>query len=385
VTAAESQPIDEHDQHADRHGQELKIERFFRAMQKLDASDLHIKADCPPHFRTETALRKSNQEPMSGDEIVGMCNELMSEKQQAYFRQHGSIDLAHDLTGADRFRINIFRQRGEVSIAVRRVTRDIPAFDSLRLPASVKTIAQQHQGLVLLSGPTGSGKSTTIASLLETINESRPCHIVTIEDPIEYLYEDKKALVNQREIGIDVPTFADALKYLMREDPDVVLIGEMRDRETFEAALQASETGHLVFGTVHASSASQTVERVLALFGPESRELIRQSLAFNLKAIICQRLLPCLKEDVGRVPAAEILLMNPSVRQLIEGGRDAELIDVIRSNEQDGMLSFTTSLLGLIEEDLIDPKVAYEVAPNVDELKMRMKGISAGQGGLLGR
>ena len=385
MNVPDGQPIDEHDQHADRHGQALKIERFFRAMQKLDASDLHIKADCPPHFRTESALRKSNQEAMSGDEILEMCLELMSDKQQAYFMEHGSIDLAHDLSGSDRFRINIFRQRGEVSLAARRVTRNIPDFDSLHLPASVRTIAEQHQGLVLLSGPTGSGKSTTIASLLETINARRPCHIVTVEDPIEYLYEDKKALINQREIGIDVPTFDDALKYLMREDPDVVLIGEMRDRETFQAALQASETGHLVFGTVHASSASQTVERVLALFPPESRELIRQSLSFNLKAIICQRLLPCLKDDIGRVPASEIMIMNPSVRQLIEDGRDAELIEVIRSNENNGMLSFTASLLGLIEEDLIDPKVAYEVAPNVDELKMRMKGISAGQGGLLGR
>jgi twitching motility protein PilT len=385
VNVPGNQPIDEHDQHADRHGQTLKIERFFRAMQKLDASDLHIKADCQPHFRTESALRRSNQESMTGDEILEMCLELMSEKQQAYFLEHGSIDLAHDLSGSDRFRINIFRQRGEVSLAARRVTRDIPAFEELHLPESVKTIAEQHQGLVLLSGPTGSGKSTTIASLLETINRSRPCHIVTVEDPIEYLYEDKKALVNQREIGIDVPTFDDALKYLMREDPDVVLIGEMRDRETFQAALQASETGHLVFGTVHASSASQTVERVLALFPPEARELIRQSLAFNLKAIICQRLLPCLKDDIGRVPAAEIMMMNPSVRQLIEDGRDAELIEVIRSNENNGMLSFTSSLLGLIESDLIDPKVAYEIAPNVDELKMRMKGISAGQGGLLGR
>ncbi len=378
------QPIDEHDQHSSRHGSQMKIERFFLAMQKLDASDLHLKADCVPHFRTQSSLRKSNQPSLSGDEILEMSLELMTDKQRAYFLEHGNIDLAHDLEGSDRFRINIFRQRGEVSLAARRVTRDIPKFDELHLPESIAEIAKEHQGLVLLSGPTGSGKSTTIASLLEIINRTRPCHIVTIEDPIEYLYEDKKALVNQREIGIDVESFDAALKYLMREDPDVVLIGEMRDRETFEAALQASETGHLVFGTVHASSAPQTIERVLALFPERSRNLIRQSLAFNLRAIVCQRLLPSIVEDIPRIPAVEVLLTNPSVRQLLEDGRDHELVDVIRSNERNGMQTFTSSLLKLIENEYIDPKVGYDNAPNAEELKMRMKGISSGHAGFIG-
>ncbi len=314
-----------------------------------------------------------------------MAMELLTPKQQAFFHEHGSIDVAHELEGSDRFRLNIFRQRGQTSVSVRRVTRLIPTFEALHLPPIMQTIASEHDGLVLISGPTGSGKSTSIAAMVEHINNTRPCHIVTIEDPIEYIFEDKKALVSQREIGIDVESFESALKYLMREDPDVVLIGELRDRETFQAALQASETGHLVFGTVHASSAAQTVGRILDLFEAESRNLVRQSLAFNLRAIVCQRLLPSIAPGVGHVPAVEVLLTNPSVRQLLQESRKAELGDVIHNHEREGMKSFTRSLLELIENEQIDPKVAYEVAPSRDELKMLMKGISSGRSGLLGR
>jgi twitching motility protein PilT len=330
-------------------------------------------------------IKPTKNPVLSSDEIEQMAMSLLSDEQQDYFRKHGSLDIAHQVPDGDRYRINIFRQRSDVSLAVRRVNREIPDFEQLHLPPVMNKIAQEHQGLVLLSGPTGSGKSTTIASMINYINRTRPCHIVTIEDPIEFLYEDQKALISQREVGIDVESFETALKYLMREDPDVVLIGEMRDRDTFEAALQASETGHLVFGTVHASSAPQTVERVLALYPEGSRSLIRQSLAFNLKSIICQRLLPSIAEDIDRIPAVEVLMMNPSVRQLIEEERDAEIIDVIRANEQHGMQTFTKSLLDLIEGDYIDPHVGYEVAPNPDELKMRLKGISSGHSGLLGR
>ena len=361
------------------------LEKYFRAMQKLQASDLHLKAGVVPHFRTRTAMRRTTADALTAEQVDAMAAELMTPNQQAYYKKHGSIDLAYELEGEDRFRINVYRQRGDTSISVRRVTRQIPSIHELHLPEVLLKIAEAQQGLVLLAGPTGCGKSTTIASMLQHINETRACHIVTIEDPIEYLYDDAKSLVSQREIGIDVATFASALRSLMRQDPDVVLIGEMRDRETFEAALQAAETGHLVFGTVHASSAPQTVERILALFGSERSALIRQSLAFNLKAVVCQKLLPSIAEDADRVPAVEIMLATPIVRQYIEEGRDQELVEIVRSSERDGMQTFTRSLLKLIETEYVDPRVAYEAAPNPDELKMMLKGISSGQGGIVGR
>jgi twitching motility protein PilT len=309
----------------------------------------------------------------------------MDAKQRAAFEEIGSVDVAYEVPGGDRYRVNIYRQRGNIALAIRRVTREIPDFQKLHLPPAIGQIAEQNQGLVLLAGATGSGKSTTIASMLQHINRTRRCHIVCIEDPIEYLFEDDKALFSQREIGIDVANFDLALKYLMREDPDIVLIGELRDRDTFQAALQAAETGHLVFGTVHASDAPGTIARVLHLFPSDVRNAYRQTLAANLRAIICQKLIPSIREDVDRVPAVEILRAIPTVRQLITEDRDSDLSEVIRSNEKDGMQSFTRSLLNLIESNLIDPRIAYEVAPKVEELKMLMKGISTGGGGLVGR
>ncbi|MHC4716694.1 MAG: type IV pilus twitching motility protein PilT [Planctomycetota bacterium] len=382
---SELQPIDEHDQHGDRHGRAPKLHKYFRAISKQKASDLHLKADSVPHIRLRTTVRPVKGGPLGGDEITEMVREILTDKQWDFLEENGSIDVAEELEGGDRFRINIFRQRGDLSVAVRRVSREIMDFEELNLPPQIRKIADLHAGLVLVSGITGSGKSTSIAAMLEHINKTRACHVVTVEDPIEYIYTDRKALISQREVGIDVPTFESALKYLMREDPDVVLIGEMRDRETFQAALQAAETGHLVFGTIHSSGASSTVARILDLFPPDSRDLARQALAFNLRAIISQILLPCLDEEIGRVPAVEILRINPSARQLIHEGRDAELIEVIRTCEHEGMQDFVKSLLELIDKDLIDPKVAYEVAPNPDELKMRLKGISSARAGLVGR
>jgi len=359
--------------------------KFFEAMVAAGASDLHIKAGMPPRSRTRTLLQEAKTAPVSPEELQHLVTDLLAARQLEEFRTKGSIDLAYELEGSDRFRLNIYHQRGSIAVAVRRVTREIPEFPSLHLPPVIERVAENHQGLILVSGGTGTGKSTTVASMLEHINRTRACHIVTIEDPIEYLYEDKKAMVSQREVGIDVADFEDGLKYLMRQDPDVVLIGEMRDTDTFRAALQAAETGHLVLGTLHASSAPQTIGRILDLFPPIARDRVRLSLAFNLRAIICQKLLAAIAPGVDRVPAVEILLAGPDVHKLLEEGRDADLAEAIRSHEREGMQSFTKSLLELIDNEYVDPKVAYEAAPNVDELKMLMKGISASRAGLLGR
>ena len=268
-------------------------------------------------------------------------------------------------------------------MVARRVNTDVPTLEQLYLPAALKKIADGNQGLVLVVGPTGSGKTTTAVSMIDYINASRSCHIVTVEDPIEYYIKDKKALVSQREIGIDVPDYDLALTYLMREDPDVVFIGELRDAKTVSAGMRASETGHLVFGTVHATNAAQAVQRLVDLFPQVERELARQTLSVTLRAIISQVLLPCVKQGVDRMPANEILLANSEARKLISEKREAEIPNLIRSCIQDGMQDLSDSLVKLIMDGFVEPKDAYKYAPNPDELKMALKGIRTEKGGIL--
>jgi twitching motility protein PilT len=363
---------------------EAKICSLFKALIKLGGSDLHLKAGAKPRIRLKGSLKALAVDPLTDEQVLEMMFAIMTPAHKEQFRVNGSSDFAYDLQGQDRFRINVFRQRGVTSVAARRVTRTIPTAEKLHLPPQLLKIADVHQGLVLLSGITGSGKSTTIAAMIQHINATRASHIVTLEDPIEYLFEDNKSFINQREIGIDVNNFHDGIKYLMREDPDVVLIGEMRDTETFTAALQAAETGHLVFGTVHASTTAQTITRLLDMFPAEERGLIRQSLVFNLRAIVTQKLLPSILEGAGRVPAVEIMISNPMIKKLIEEGRDTEITAVLKASYRDGMQDFTEALRLLVDKEWIEVETAYEVAPNPEELKMRLKGISTGGGGILG-
>lgn len=363
---------------------EPRVHKYLNYVSELKASDLHFKSGARVHVRHKAVLRPLKGPPLSAQEVEGIWLEIMNDHQKKQLAEKGATDFAYQLK--DRFRVNAFRQRGTLSVAARRVNAEVLNFKDLYLPDSILKITEYHQGMVLLSGITGSGKSTTIAAALDYINAHRACHIVTIEDPIEYLFQDKKALINQREVNVDVDSFADALKYLMREDPDVVLIGEMRDEETFMAALNAAETGHLVFGTVHASSSPQTINRILDLLPEGSRDLIRQTLAYNLQAIICQKLLPTIRPEVARVPAVEIMFANPTVRKLIDEKREDELPKVIRMSQQEGMLDMNECLKGLVEREFIDTDVAYSASPNPQELKMRLKGISTGgtSGGILG-
>jgi twitching motility protein PilT len=360
-----------------------QLNKYFKVAIKTQASDIHLKVGQPPKLRLRGELKNTTGDVLTAERIQELVFEILSPAQKESFIQTGTLDFAHEIGTAHRFRVNVFRQRGVISLVARRVIAQVPSFDSLHLPPILEQIAEAHQGLVLVVGATGSGKTTTIAAMLDHVARTRACHIVTVEDPIEYLYADSKAIVSQREIGIDVPNYEEALTYMMRQDPDVVFIGEMRDARTVTAGMRASETGHLVMGTMHSTNASQAVHRLLDLFPQEERFLVRQALALSLKAIISQALMPCIREGIARVPAVEVMLANPSVRKLIADGREADLPQVIRTAQREGMLDLTDSLVRLVQEEWVDPKDAYAAAPNIEELKMAIKGIRTSAGGIL--
>lgn len=354
-----------------------ELDAFLRAVVRSGASDLHIKSGQPPRVRISGQLRKVEREPAPPELFEARVFAFLSEPDRQRLVSEGSVDLAYDLDDV-RFRLNVYKQESGISIAARVVPRRIPGFDELRLPPVVAKIAEAEQGLVLVSGITGSGKSTTIAAMLEQINVTQHKHIVTIEEPIEFLHTSKKCLIDQREVGINVPDYPTALRALLREDPDVVLIGEMRDADTFRAAIQAADTGHLVFGTVHAANAPQTIGRILSLFDESEKPSIRESLVFTLRAIISQQLLRSSAEGVSRVPAVEVLISTPIVRKLIQENRDIELSEVIRSGDE-GMICFTESLYTLVQEKLIDRETGCQAAPNRPEFEMRLAGIKQSQ------
>jgi twitching motility protein PilT len=370
---------------ADRQGsgREPELDRLLRAAIKNRASDLHLKVGQPLKLRLFGRLKSTTGEVMTAERMEQLVFEILTPSQKETFLEHGTLDFAHEIDGEHRFRINVFRQRGMISLAARCVNTVIPPFDELHLPKVLEDICQSKQGLVLVVGPTGCGKTTTIASMIDYINRTDSCHIVTVEDPIEYLFKDQKAIVSQREIGIDTKDFEEALTYLMRQDPDVVFVGEMRDARTVAAGMRATETGHLVFGTMHSANASQAVHRLLDLFPQDERELIRQALAIAIRAIVSQVLLPCLKEDVDRVPAVEILIANASTRKLIAEARESDLPSVIRSSEGEGMQDITYNLCELIKDGMVDPKDAFKYAPNKEELRMALKGIKSTASGIL--
>ena len=374
-----AQPID--DRTSLEHEPELN--KFFRAAIKMRASDLHLKVGQPPKLRLYGELKKTIGEIMSKKRIEELVFEILSPSQKEFFLEHGTLDFAHEIEGEHRFRTNIFRQRGVISLTARLVNTVIPPFEELHLPLILEQICESRQGLILVVGATGCGKTTTIASMIDHINHIRSCHIITLEDPIEYLFKDAKATVSQREIGIDVKDFEEALRYLMRQDPDVVFIGEMRDIKTVSAGMRAVETGHLVFGTMHSANAAQCVHRLLDMFPQSERDLVRQTLSLAIKAVVSQVLLPCLKEGVDRIPAVEILISNAAVRKLISEGREADLSSIIRSSQEKGMQDLTYNLCELVKNGSVDPKDAYKQAPNSEELKMILKGIRTTARGIL--
>ncbi|HWB00298.1 MAG TPA: PilT/PilU family type 4a pilus ATPase [Pirellulales bacterium] len=366
--------------------EELEIDKLYRALVRSKGSDLHLKVGRPPIVRVNGALRPMNRPPIDDEEMIRLCFPMLNERNRGIFETTGGADFAYsiDVDGTPwRFRVNLLQQLGHVGLVARRVNQWIPDFEGLYLPPSMVDLCKFHQGMVLLAGVTGSGKSTTIASMLNWINKNHSKHILTLEDPIEFVFTEDKCLINQREIGLDVKDFGLGMKHAVREDPDVMLVGEMRDEETFLTAIHAAETGHLVFGTIHASSAPSTIGRILDLFPQSMHSSLRSAIAMNMKAIVAQKLLPSIKEGVGRVPTVEIMTFNPTVRKMLLEEKDEKLSDVIRMCEKEGMQDFTMSLKSLVDKELIDRATAFEVAPNVEALKMALKGIAVSQPGIL--
>jgi twitching motility protein PilT len=365
---------------------DLEVDKLFRATVKFEASDLHLKVGKPPMIRVRNELRPLNRGPIDAVEMVRLLVPMMDERATRIFDEDGGADFAYtvEVDGVKwRFRVNLLKQMGFMGLVARRVNNKIPDFKGLYLPESLVNLCHHDQGMILLAGVTGSGKSTTIASMLNYINQNERVHILTLEDPIEFVFSEDKAVINQREIGIDVKDFKVGMKHAVREDPDVMLVGEMRDEETFMTAIHAAETGHLVFGTIHASSAHTTIGRILDLFPEDIHGALRSAIANNMKGIIAQKLLRSIKPGVARVPTVELMTFNPTVKKLILEGEDHKLPDAIRIGAEEGMQDFTMSLKQLIDDELIDRPTAFAVAPNQEALKMALKGIDVRAPGIL--
>jgi twitching motility protein PilT len=357
----------------------MELNDILSVALKARASDIHLKAGLPPIFRIDGALRPLPKAPRIGPDLTEkIAHDIMSERQRLRFAEVHEVDLAYGVPGLGRFRVNTFSQRGSVSLVFRAIPFEIKGVDELLLPPVLKKMALEERGLVLVTGATGSGKSTTLAALIDYINTNRTAHIVTIEDPIEYLHRDKKSIINQREVGFDTEGFGIALKSALRQDPDVILVGEMRDYETIETALLAAETGHLVLSTVHTIDATETINRIVSVFPPHQQRQIRLQLSAVLKGIVSQRLVPR-ADSKGRVPAIEVMVSTARTRELID---DKEKTKQLREAIQQGftaygMQTFDQSLMGLLKRQLITFEEALRQSSNPDDFKLKFSGISS--------
>lgn len=348
------------------------LKELLEMVVKDNATDLHIVAGSPPMVRINGNLYKRAAEPYTAQQANNICLSLMTDKHRKTFDSRNEVDFGFGVTGLGRFRVNVFRQRGAVSAAVRRIPEEIPHFSKLGLPTIVQELTNKSNGLVLVTGATGSGKSTTIASLLDKVNEEKQSHIVTIEDPIEYVHNHKKCIVNQREIGLDTENFDVAMKYLLRQDPDYCLVGEMRDRETAEIALKVSETGHLVFATLHTNSAPDTISRVTAMFDSGRREITLNQLSSVLQCVLSQQLLPGL--DGNLVLAYELLIPTTGIRALIREGKFYQIHGMMQVGQSSsGMCTMNQCLMNLMVRRKIDMKVGFEASPDPDDLNNMLR------------
>jgi len=344
-------------------------------MLNRKASDLHIRVGIRPHLRVNGRLEQISADPFTIDDLNNIVGQILNEQQQERFRKKNEMDLALSVAKLGRFRINLFRQRGTTGIAIRAVNTVIPNFEELNLPETIRKLSLEKRGLIVITGTTGSGKSTTLASMIEYMNSNRLDNVLTVEDPIEYIYRDKKCIVSQREVGADTESFATALRHALRQDPDIILIGEIRDIDTMSIALTAADTGHLVLTTLHTLNTVETVSRIISFYPPHQHQQIRLLLAGTLKAVVCQRLLArC--DMPGRVPALEILISTAAVKDyLLDPEKTSAIPDLIEDGGQYGMLSFDQSIMGLYKAGMISFEEAINQCTNPDEFDMRVRGI----------
>lgn len=354
----------------------LHLNALLEEMVALSASDLHLSAGLPPSVRIDGAIRPlPDRDALNASELRQLIFGILPQRDQERFERELELDASHTVPDVGRFRLNVFQQRDAVGAVLRAIPFKIVPLPDLGLPPAVASLAELPRGLVLVTGPTGSGKSTTLASLVDIINSTRPCHIMTVEDPIEFLHRSKKAVVNQREVGSDTRSFADALKRVLRQDPDVILIGELRDLETISTALTAAETGHLVFATLHTQDAPQSVDRIIDVFPPYQQQQVRVQLASTLQGVVTQQLLPRARTR-GRAVACEVLVTTPAVRNLIREGKNHQIYSAMQAGGQYGMQTMDASLGALVRDGVISLEVALEHCHNQSDLR-RLAGVAA--------
>ncbi len=357
----------------------MSLDRLLHRAVDLGASDLHLKAGGYPTCRVHGRLEPLADEPrLTVSAMEAMVLALLPERQRQKFDQLHEVDLAHSVPGLGRFRLNVFRQRGTIGMVARSIHEAVRTIEDLGLPKVLESVALSERGLILVTGTAGSGKSTTLAAMILHINRMRAAHIITIEDPIEYLHPDQRSVINQREVGSDTPSFGSALRSALRQDPDVILVGEMRDMETIQTALHAAETGHLVLSTLHTLDATETINRIIAVFPSNQQDLIRLQLSMLLRAAIAQRLIPR-ADHTGRVPAVEVLLSTPTIRDCIADRAKTHLIQnaIAQGTSQYGMQSFDQSIFSLYSQGLITYEDALGWASSQDEFKLKVQGISS--------
>ena len=356
----------------------MDINELLKTAHSMGASDVHLKVGSNPILRINGELAPlTDENRLSQEDTLKLADSVMSPGQKETFRKKNDIDLAYSVPGLGRFRCNVFQQRGTIGVVLRVIPIQIKTIEELDLPPVLKKIADEDRGLVLVTGTTGSGKSTTLAGMIDHVNATRCVHIITVEDPIEFLQRDNRSIINQREVEVDTSSFAHALRSALRQDPDVILVGEMRDFETIETALVAAETGHLVFSTLHTLDATETINRIIAVFPPHQQKQVRLQLAAVLKAVISQRLIPR-ADGAGRVPAVEVMINTPFIRDCVIDKEKTHLIPgaIAAGVSQYGMQTFDQSIFGLYQRRLVTYEEALHWASNVDEFKLKVQGIS---------